>query len=42
MTYLIKDWFIVVAILAIAMVAAIAIYRFYVLPSAKQIETIKE
>ncbi len=40
--WLVENWFIVVAILAVAMVVAIAIYRFYGLPSAKQIETIKE
>lgn len=40
--WLVENWFIVVAILAVAMVVAIAIYRFYGLPSVKQIETIKE
>lgn len=42
MMWLVENWFIVVAILAVAMLVAIAIYRFYGLPSAKQIETIKE
>ena len=42
MMWLVENWFIVVAILAVALVVAIAIYRFYGLPSAKQIETIKE
>lgn len=42
MTYLIENWFIVVGLLAVGSVGAVAIYGFYGLPSAKQIETIKE
>jgi len=42
MTYLIENWFIVIALLSGCAVAAVAVYRFYGLPSAKQIETIKE
>ncbi len=42
MMWLVENWFIAVAILAGCAVAAVAIYRFYGLPSAKQIETIKE
>ncbi len=40
--WLVENWFIVIAILVCCAVVAVAIYRFYGLPSAKQIETIKE
>ncbi|KXL54428.1 hypothetical protein CLNEO_05340 [Anaerotignum neopropionicum] len=42
MTWLVENWFIVFGIFAIAVIAAVAVYRFYGLPSKKQIETIKE
>lgn len=42
MTWLVENWFIIVGLIAVACMGAVAIYRFYGLPSAKQIETIKE
>lgn len=42
MTWLVKNWFIIVGLIAVACVVAVAVYRFYGLPSDKQIETIKE
>ncbi len=40
--WLVENWFIAVGLIAVLCVAAVAVYRFYGLPSAKQIETIKE
>ncbi len=42
MTWLVENWFILVGFIAVLCVVAVAVYRFYGLPSAKQIETIKE
>lgn len=42
MTWLVENWFIIVGLVAVLCVGAVAVYRFYGLPSAKQIETIKE
>lgn len=42
MTWLVENWFIMVGLIAVVCVVAVAVYRFYGLPSAKQIETIKE
>ncbi|WP_312044822.1 hypothetical protein [Anaerotignum sp.] len=42
MMWLVENWFVLIAVLAVSAVGSVATYRFYGLPSAKQIETIKE
>lgn len=40
--WLVENWFILVGVLAVVCVAVVAGYKFAGLPTAKQIETIKE
>lgn len=42
MMWLVENWFVLIAVLAVSAVGSVATYGFYRLPSAKQIETIKE
>lgn len=42
MTWLVENWVLIVALIAIFGAAGVALYRFFGLPTEKQIETIKE
>jgi len=42
MTFLIENWFLIVALVAVLGGISVAIYRFRGMPTQKQIETIKE